>query len=101
MSVRILRCTVADPAAAFVYDGSADYRESCLHSHDTQGEHLCELLLRARSTREPAVPSTVCDIASVPTSVLAAIQTKLRDLLGRSATTSNQDHGQAPLSIVP
>jgi hypothetical protein len=101
VSERTLHCTVADPAGFILYDVAAYYRKSCFHPHDSQGEHLCELSLTARPMREPAVPSTVCDIVTIPTTVLVAIQTKLRDLLGQSATTSNRDHAESPVSVVP
>lgn len=85
MSVATIHCIVADPATAIVYDVSADYRECCSRSHDSRGEHLCELTLRARPMQEPEMEPTVCDIAAVPTPVLVAIQTKLRTLLGQQA----------------
>ena len=100
MSVHRIRCTVADPTRAIVYDVAADYRETCGHSHDSQGEHLCELTLRARPMQKAEVPSTVCDIAMIPTSVLVAIQTKLRDLGGQSATPSDPDSDQTLFSVV-
>lgn len=100
MSVHRIRCTVADPTTAIVYDVAADYRETC-GSHDSHGEHLCALTLRARPMQKAAVPSTVCDLAMIPTSVLVAIQTKLRDLGGRSATPSDPDSDQILSSIVP
>ncbi len=90
MSGRNVHCIVADQTTATVYDVAADYRESCSHSHDTRREHLCELTLRARPMQEPEVPSTVCDIAAVPTPVLVAIQSKLRALLAEPAATHSR-----------
>jgi hypothetical protein len=101
MSVHSIRCTVADPTTAIVYDVAADYRETCGRSHDSQGAHLCELTLRARPMQKVAVPSTVCDIAMIPTAALVAIQTRLRDLGGYSATPSDPDSDQTTFSVVP
>ena len=90
MSARNVHCIVTDQATAIVYDVSADYRESCSHSHDSRMTHLCELTLRTRPLQAPEVSLTVCDIAAVPTPVLVAIQTKLRALLADSAATHSR-----------
>lgn len=82
MPAGTIQCVVADTTTGIVYDVSADYREWCIHAHDSRREHLCELTLRARPMQEPDTSSTACDLAAVPTPVLVAIQTKLRALLG-------------------
>ena len=87
MSTRNVRCTVTEPTTGTVYDVDANYRGVCSYRHDTQAEHLCDLTLRARPMQEPDAVFTVCDIAAVPTPALVAIQTRLRAILGRAATT--------------
>lgn len=99
MSAQV-NCSVADPATNTIYDVSADYRETCLHAHDSRSEHLCELTLRARPMRDPEMPSTACDMAVIPTSVLVAVQTKLRGLGGRLAIPSTRDHGDTSIFVV-
>lgn len=86
ISTRI-RCTLTEPTTGTVYDVEATYRDRCAYSHDAGREHLCDLTLRTRPIQEPDEPFTLCDITTVPTPVLVAVQTRLHAILTCAATT--------------
>jgi hypothetical protein len=77
---RNVRCTFTEAETDSVYDVEANYRDVCSSAHDTREEHLCRLTLRVRPMLQPDGRFTVCDLATVPTSVLVAIQGRLRAL---------------------
>jgi len=101
MVERNLHCTVTAPETESVYDVDAYYRDTCSRGHDAREEHLCDLTLRLSPMNEPNALFTVCDLATVPTPVLVAIQGRLRTLLASAssaALVATQRPGQILLS---
>jgi hypothetical protein len=80
-----IRCTVTEPTTGTTYEVDASYRRFCSYAHDAREEHLCYLTLRAGPVEAPDAPFAVCDLATVPTPVLVAVQGRLRALLARAA----------------